>query len=113
MNTLVKCDACGQPFDIVTAGIRTATRDEYEVKYVTCPHCLHRFNIITTDKELRDLISKRTKLIAKVDLARQKYFSPKTIAKYRKEIEALNKEQVKMKDALHPIGTEILRKFEG
>ena len=53
MTDLVKCDRCGTPFSIQTAGIRSAWSADYMVQYFTCPGCHHRYQILTTDTELR------------------------------------------------------------
>lgn len=55
MTDLVKCDRCGTPFSIQTAGIRSTWSGDYMVQYFTCPGCHHRYQILTTDTELRQL----------------------------------------------------------
>ena len=37
MTDLVKCDRCGTPFSIQTAGIRSTWSGDYMVQYFTCP----------------------------------------------------------------------------
>ena len=39
MTDLVKCDRCGTPFSIQTAGIRSTWSGDYMVQYFTCPGC--------------------------------------------------------------------------
>lgn len=56
MTDLVKCDRCGTPFSIQTAGIRSTWSGDYMVQYFTCPGCHHRYQILTTDTELRQTV---------------------------------------------------------
>jgi hypothetical protein len=58
MTDLVKCDRCGTPFSIQTAGIRATWSGDYMVQYFTCPGCHHRYQILTTDTELRQTIQR-------------------------------------------------------
>lgn len=62
MTDLVKCDRCGTPFSIQTAGIRATWSGDYMVQYFTCPGCHHRYQILTTDTELRQTIQRHTAL---------------------------------------------------
>ena len=39
MTDLVKCDRCGTPFSIQTAGIRATWSGDYMVQYFTLPCC--------------------------------------------------------------------------
>ena len=59
MTDLVKCDRCGTPFSIQTAGIRATWSGDYMVQYFTCPGCHHRYQILTTDTELRQTIQRQ------------------------------------------------------
>lgn len=43
MTDLVKCDRCGTPFSIQTAGIRSTWSGDYMVQYFTCPCCGKEF----------------------------------------------------------------------
>ena len=45
MTDLVKCDRCGTPFSIQTAGIRSTWSGEYMVQYFTCPGCGDRHEL--------------------------------------------------------------------
>ena len=60
MTDLVKCDRCGTPFSIQTAGIRSTWSGDYMVQYFTCPGCHHRYQILTT--ELRQTVERHKKL---------------------------------------------------
>ena len=65
MTDLVKCDRCGTPFSIQTAGIRSTWSGDYMVQYFTCPGCHHRYQILTTDTELRQTVQQHKKIAAK------------------------------------------------
>ena len=56
MTDLVKCDRCGTPFSIQTAGIRSTWSGDYMVQYFTCPGCHHRYQIclLYTSQSPRD-----------------------------------------------------------
>ena len=64
MTDLVKCDRCGTPFSIQTAGIRSTWSGDYMVQYFTCPGCHHRYQILTTDTELRQTVQQHKKIAA-------------------------------------------------
>ena len=68
MTDLVKCDRCGTPFSIQTAGIRATWSGDYMVQYFTCPGCHHRYQILTTDTELRQTIQRHKAIAAKIKL---------------------------------------------
>ena len=78
MTDLVKCDRCGTPFSIQTAGIRSTWSGDYMVQYFTCPGCHHRYQILTTDTELRQTIQRHKAIAAKIKLGQTKHFRPGT-----------------------------------
>lgn len=108
MTDLVKCDRCGTPFSIQTVGIRSTWSGDYMVQYFTCPGCHHRYQILTTDTELRQAIQRHKAIAAKIKLGQTKHFRPETLEKYRAEMEKLEAEQKKQRDALLDKGNEIL-----
>lgn len=88
MTDLVKCDRCGTPFSIQTAGIRATWSGDYMVQYFTCPGCHHRYQILTTDTELRQTIQRHKAIAAKIKLGQTKHFRPGTLKKYQAEMES-------------------------
>jgi len=108
MTDLVKCDRCGTPFSIQTAGIRATWSGDYMVQYFTCPGCHHRYQILTTDTELRQTIQRHKAIAAKIKLGQTKHFRPGTLKKYQAEMEKLEAEQKKRRDELLDKGNEIL-----
>lgn len=78
------------------------------VQYFTCPGCHHRYQILTTDTELRQTIQRHKAIAAKIKLGQTKHFRPETLEKYRAEMEKLEAEQKKQRDALLDKGNEIL-----
>lgn len=95
MTDLVKCDRCGTPFSIQTAGIRSTWSGDYMVQYFTCPGCHHRYQILTTDTELRQTVERHEKIAAKIRMGQSKHFRPGTLKKYQAEMEKLEAEQKK------------------
>lgn len=83
MTDLVKCDRCGTPFSIQTAGIRATWSGDYMVQYFTCPGCHHRYQILTTDTELRQTIQRHKAIAAKIKLGQTKHFRPGTLKSIR------------------------------
>ena len=75
MTDLVKCDRCGTPFSIQTAGIRSTWSGDYMVQYFTCPGCHHRYQILTTDTELRQTVQQHKKIAAKIRMGKSKFLS--------------------------------------
>ena len=71
MTDLVKCDRCGTPFSIQTAGIRSTWSGDYMVQYFTCPGCHHRYQILTTDTELRQTVQQHKKIAAKIRMGQK------------------------------------------
>lgn len=108
MTDLVKCDRCGTPFSIQTACIRATWSGDYMVQYFTCPGCHHRYQILTTDTELRQTIQRHKAIAAKIKLGQTKHFRPGTLKKYQAEMEKLEAEQKKRRDELLDKGNEIL-----
>lgn len=108
MTDLVKCDRCGTPFSIQTAGIRSTWSGDYMVQYFTCPGCHHRYQILTTDTKLRQTVQQHKKIAAKIRMGKSKNFRPGTLKKYQAEMEKLEAEQKKRRDELMDKGNEIL-----
>ena len=108
MTDLVKCDRCGTPFSIQTAGIRSTWSGDYMVQYFTCPGCHHRYQILTTDTELRQTVQQHKKIAAKIRMGQSKNFRPGTLKKYQAEMKKLEAEQKKRRDELMDKGNEIL-----
>ena len=107
MTDLVKCDRCGTPFSIQTAGIRSTWSGDYMVQYFTCPGCRHRYQILTTDTELRQTVQQH-KLCT---IGRCLIFFQRellTLKKYQAEMKKLEAEQKKRRDELMDKGNEIL-----
>lgn len=108
MTDLVKCDRCGTPFSIQTAGIRSTWSGDYMVQYFTCPGCHHRYQILTTDTELRQTVQQHKKIAAKIRMGQSKNFRPGTLKKYQAGMKKLEAEQKKRRDELMDKGNEIL-----
>ena len=107
MTDLVKCDRCGTPFSIQTAGIRSSWWDS-RVRFFPCPGCHHRYQILTTDTELRQTVQQHKKIAAKIRMGQSKNFRPGTLKKYQAEMKKLEAEQKKRLDDLMDKGNEIL-----
>lgn len=111
MTDLVTCNSCGTQFSVKTAGIRTVRSGDYEVQYFTCPGCHRRYQILTTDTELREGIRQREQINEKISLGQAKHFRPKTMNKYWNEANDMDEKLKKMRNDLREKGKEILEKL--
>ena len=75
MTDLVKCDRCGTPFSIQTAGIRSTWSGDYMVQYFTCPGCHHRYQILTTNTIRQVLITLQKYRLSVVDFSVHRFFA--------------------------------------
>lgn len=106
MTSNIKCDACGNIFDVKK--ILTKKQGDYEVQYFVCPHCRRKYQIITTDSELREVIKRRIQLNAKFQLMRNKNFKKETIQKLETELSKVKEKSERMAKSLKEIGESIL-----
>ena len=72
------------------------------------PGCHHRYQILTTDTELRQTVQQHKKIAAKIRMGQSKNFRPETLKKYQAEMKKLEAEQKKRRDELMDKGNEIL-----
>ena len=82
MTDLVKCDRCGTPFSIQTAGIRSTWSGDYMVQYFTCPGCHHRYQILTNGhRTAPDRSAAQENCREKSAMGQSKNFRPGTLKK--------------------------------
>ena len=102
------CDKCKKDFWFSPKLVLTVQSGEYEIQYYNCPHCHHKYHILTCDAEMQKLIKKRTALARRIQLARAKKFRESTIKKLIAEMDQIKKTQEAKHKDLKPIGEQIL-----
>lgn len=112
MNRTIECNSCHKNFGLDERSIKTVNDGDYEVQYFVCPHCHAKYQIITTDTKMRDIIQKRKQLRRKFQLVQKKHFRESTLRTMQKEDLSLKAECESMVENLKKIGEEILRKDE-
>ncbi len=98
MTSNIMCNACGNIFDVKK--ILTKKHGDYEVQYFVCPKCERKYQIITTDSKLRDLIRQRKRIDRKFQLMRGKHFRKEAIQKMEFELSEVKKASERMAKGL-------------
>lgn len=78
------------------------------VHYFRCPHCGRKYHVLTTNTELRQLITKRKGVEQQLQLAHQKHFKAKTIKSLIYNLDVLKAEEVELADGLKVLGMNLL-----
>ncbi len=104
---IIRCVKCQE--DFVSERVFSIWDGEVEVQYFRCSVCGARYQVITTDMEMRRLIQKRKALTEAVKAAKAKGFRGKAFRKYEARLEKVKAEQMKLVPALNKRGEEILK----
>lgn len=111
----IRCDRCDaemtQTFQH-TEMFCTIQKDDFEVVYVRCPKCGKKYQIITTDTEMRALIKKRNSLEKLIKRACERNLKATTINSYIRQRDRIMKIQKRLNEYLFPMGEEILKEGE-
>lgn len=108
MDTVI-CNKCGEYIVPSDQQAQQIVAGDLQVQFFECPFCLARYQIITTDTKMRELISARQTWQKQVRIAQKKHFRQSTIERYEREIEKIKALQKKLMPALKQRGVEILR----
>jgi phage terminase large subunit GpA-like protein len=103
---------CNQDFEFSTEIIKKLNEGEYEVQYMTCPHCGKNYHILTIDDAMRELVNKRRGVENRLKWAQKKKMHAKQIRKLIREQAQIKAQQKTMLPELAKIGAEILTKWE-
>lgn len=106
------CNKCGERFVLDDTHLGVIKEGDLEVRFFRCPACGWRYNILTTDSKMRDLIDRRNAVQSKIRLAKAKKFKERTFRKYMQELDQIKKEQEKLMPELKAQGEKILRNGE-
>ena len=111
MFNAITCNKCGTSFKMELEDIQTAVRGDLQAMYIQCPGCQEKFQIITTDTAMRELIEQRARVRDYIITARQKRFGEKTIEIYVRKDQELKEQQERMRADLAARGRELLREI--
>ena len=111
------CYKCNKDFEYSKYDLKSLTEGEYEVRFLTCPHCGWNYLVLTIDNEMRQLVMGRRKISAQLQIAKKKMSKginvhQKFINKLQREDKALKAKQEAMLPELAKVGAEILTRFE-
>lgn len=113
MDKTTSCNKCGQEFTIDEHRFGTIREGDFVVQYLSCPACGERYHVFTSDKEMRELVGRRTAVQAQIRMGHAKKFNRKTLRKYAQELERIKRKQEKMMPTLKAIGEKILNGERG
>lgn len=109
MNRQVMCDRCGKNFVVEKSCCCAIESGDLSVQYFSCPFCGTKYQILTTDTKMRELIEKRKVAQMKLKAAFVNKFRKKTIEEYERELAKLKAEQEHLLPDLKKRGEDILR----
>ena len=107
MNT-IDCNKCKAPFVLDDSCMGVLKKGDFVVQYFSCPACGERYHVFTSDKEMRELVGRRTAVQAQIRMGHAKKFNRKTLRKYAQELERIKRKQEKMMPMLKAVGEKIL-----
>ena len=107
MNNIT-CDKCGQVFALDISCFGTVQKDDLIVQYFFCPGCGTKYQYLTSDTKMRELMERRKAVQKQVLAGHAKRFRRKTLRKYEREIEQIKQEQQQIMPALKEAGEKIL-----
>ncbi len=103
MNKCV-CDKCGHKFAISRVNIEEIRRDDITVQYFSCPACLAKYHVCTTDPEMRRLIRKRIEIQNEIAGS----LSTRKSRRLKERLDKVIAQQMKLMPDLKKRGEEIL-----
>lgn len=109
MNGDTLCNKCGKSFAADPALFEQVESGDLVVQYFSCPECGEKYQVITTNTEMRKLIEERKSTQQSITAARTKKFRQKTIQQYVKELDRIITRQKRLLPELKRRGEEILR----
>lgn len=108
MYRSVLCNYCDAAFSVTEDSVFILREGDIEVQYFSCPKRGHRYMVLTTDTEMRELISQRAKISAKLKAAHAGKYRAKTIQTYMQEMEKIKVKQERLMLHLNPTGRKLL-----
>lgn len=99
---IVRCVKCQE--DFVPEGVFSIWDGDVEVQYFSCTVCRAKYQVMTSDPEMRSLIARRNALVNELGIARKRKWSEKTQRKILQRLEAVKTRQMKILPALKKRG---------
>ncbi len=111
MNKCV-CDKCGHDFAVNLVNYEKIRRGDIIVQYFSCPECLARYHVCTTDSVMRRLIRKRLEIQAEIAGGRVKPMSARKAHRLQNKLNKVIAQQDKLFPELKKCGEKILKESE-
>ncbi len=111
MNKCV-CDKCGHEFAVNLVNCEKIRRGDIIVQYFSCPECLAKYHVCTTDSKMRKLIKQRLDIQNKIA---EGHISPMKAGKAHNLQQRLNRILDKQKELMPKLkkrGEKILKESE-
>lgn len=103
---IVRCVKCQE--DFVPEGVFSIWDGDVEVQYFSCTVCGARYQVMTSNPEMRSLMARRNTLVNELGIARNRKWPEKTQRKIRQRLDKVYARQMKILPALKKRGEEIL-----
>lgn len=107
-GNMMECDACHRFMSTKSLQFGIKEDGEYQVTYFACPMCGHKFQILTTNGELRRMQAEYQEVREKIAQGRERRFRPKTMKKYTREARKIAEAMKERGDSLRETGDRIL-----
>lgn len=105
---VMECNACHRLISTKSLHFGMKEDGEYQVTYFACPMCGHKFQILTTDGELRRMQEEYQEVREKIARGRERSFRAKTMKKYTREARKIAEAMKERGDSLRETGDRIL-----
>lgn len=105
---VMECNACHRFMSSKRLPFGVAEEGEFQVTYFACPMCGHKFQVLTTDGELRELQERQKEVQAKIAQGREKRFRAKTMKQCAGEERKIAEAMKERADGLRETGDRIL-----
>ena len=103
---IVRCVKCHE--DFVPERVFEIWDGDVQVQYFNCTVCRARYQVMTTDPEMRSLIARRNALLNELGIAQKRNWSSRTKQMIEQRLVKVKARQKKILPALQKRGEEIL-----
>ena len=110
MNRQTTCNKCGYDFTIEKSCCGTVEVGDLSVQYFFCPKCKAKYQILTADSRMRELIAERQALQREISTAQKQKFREKSIRELLGRFDRIVAEQKRLAPELKKRGEDILMK---
>lgn len=103
-----RCDADITELFLHPEAFCKTIKDDYEVQYIRCPKCGAKYQIITSDGAMRELIKMRLNIENRIKDAFDRHLKESTIRTYIRQRDNIIDRQKQLNVTLYKIGQQIL-----